>query len=172
MNKTKQLENRIKLLESKLNKQKRKWYLFPIFLIFLTICGGWIYFSIKYFGLFEIFGLHIGQITFKHLEVIPNIFFNCLLISFVFISLTAWIKNGFNKLKRYEECGLIFRLIFGFTNGLFGGLIIGLGLGGIVSIIMGLVGGLIGGLIIGLIAVLILGLFGGLIFGLIEEFRR
>ncbi len=89
------------------------------------------------------------------------------LISLIAISITAIIKGGYNKLKSFEEEGLIFGLIFGLIGGLISGLILGL----IGVLILGLIFGLIGGLIIGLIIGLIFGLIGGLISGLIIGLR-
>ena len=165
MSKTKQLEDRVRELEQKLKyKQNKKWYLFPLFLLTLIITVFWVYISVKYFGLFEILNLEPDQVTFMKLEVIPNILFNYILISVVFITLIGWIKNGFGNLKSYDEKGLIWGLIGGLFTGLIGGLIIGL--------TFGLIGGLIIGLTFGLIGGLIIGLTFGLIGGLIGEFEE
>jgi len=149
-----------------LKKHEQKYYHIPkckfkllgLFLLVLTITIFWVYLSITKFGLFEVFGLEPEQITINNLQVIPNLIFNYLLISFTFICLVALIKGGFDKLKSFDDGGLILGLIFGIIFGL----------------ILGLIGGLIVGLIYwliwGLIYWLIAGLIVGLIVGLMESF--
>jgi len=78
-----------------------------------------------------------------------------ILIGLSFICLVTLIKGGFNKLKSYDEKGLIF------------GLIVGL----IVGLIFGLIFCLIVGLIFGMIFGMIFCMIFGLIFGLFEEFN-
>ena len=141
---------------------KVKFKLLGLFLLVLTITIFWVYLSITKFGLFEVFGLEPEQITINNLQVIPNLIFNYLLISFTFICLVALIKGGFNKLKSFDDEGLIYWLIFGLIFGLILGLIFGL--------IGGLIFGLIYWLIWGLIYWLIAGLIVGLIVGLMESF--
>ncbi len=143
----KQLEERIEELENKLGEEQRKWYLFPLFLLSLIITISWVYLSVKYFGLFEVFLILPEETTFMNLRVIPNLLFNYFLISITSISLVVCIKNWF--IKDIEE-----ELIWGLTAGL----------------IAGLVAGLIAGLMVGLIWGLIWGLATGLIIGLIKEF--
>jgi len=153
-----------------LNKHEQKYYHIPkckfkllgLFLLVLTFTIFWFYLSITRFGLFEVFGLEPEQVTINNLQVIPNLIFNYLLISFTFICLVALIKGGFDKLKSFDDEGLIYWLIFGLIAGLIFGLIFGL--------IYWLIWGLIYWLIFGLIAGLIFGLIGGLIFGLMESF--
>ena len=141
---------------------KVKFKLLGLFLLVLTITIFWVYLSITKFGLFEIFSLGIEQVTINNLQVIPDLIFNYLLISFTFICLVALIKGGFDKLKSFDDEGLIYWLIFGLIFGLILGLIFGL--------IGGLIVGLIYWLIWGLIFWLILGLILGLIVGIIGEF--
>ena len=153
-----------------LNKHEQKYYHIPkckfkllgLFLLVLTFTIFWVYLSITKFGLFEVFGLEPEQITRDNLQVIPDLIFNYLLISFTFICLVALIKGGFNKLKSFDDEGLIYWLIFGLIFGLILGLIFGL--------IGGLIFGLIYWLIWGLIYWLIAGLIVGLIVGLMESF--
>ena len=92
---------------------------------------------------------------FYQLGIIPMFLVEYLLIGLVFICLIALIKGGFNKIKSYNEKGLIY------------GLIVGLIVGLILGLIIGLLSGLLGGLIYGLLGWLIYGLIGGLIYGLI-----
>ena len=161
-------------MKQQINKHEQIYYHIPkvkfkllgLFLLVLTFTIFWFYLSITKFGLFEVFGLEIEQVTINNLQVIPDLIFNYLLISFTFICLVALIKGGFDKLKSFDDGGLILGLIFGIIFGLILGLIGGL----IVGLIVGLIGGLILGLIFGLIFGLILGLIGGFIFGLMESF--
>jgi len=108
---------------------------------------------------------------FYQLGIIPMFLVEYLLIGLVFICLIALIKGGFNKIKSYNEEGLIYGLIVGLIVGLILGLIIGLLsglLGGLIyGLIVGLILGLLGWLIVGLIVGLIIGLLGGLIYGLL-----
>ena len=149
---------------------KVKFKLLGLFLLVLTITIFWVYLSITKFGLFEVFGLEPEQITRDNLQVIPDLIFNYLLISFTFICLVALIKGGFDKLKSFDDEGLIVGLIAGLIGGLIGGLIVGLIYWLIWGLIYWLIAGLIVGLIVGLIFGLILGLIAGLILGLMESF--
>jgi len=62
----KQLEERIEELENKLGEEQRKWYLFPLFLLSLIITISWVYLSVKYFGLFEVFLILPEETTFMN----------------------------------------------------------------------------------------------------------
>ena len=117
--KIKELEERINYLESRKIKLNIDWkpLIATIILIPLTIF--WLYQSIVNWGMFEIFNLEPAEIvTISNLIVIPNILFNYLLISLTIISLVALIKGGYNKLKKYNEEGLIEGLIVGLIWGL------------------------------------------------------
>ena len=98
------------------------------------------------------------------LGIIPNLIFAYLLIGLTAICLVALIKGGFNKVKKYEENGLIAGLIFGLIGGIIAGLIVGL----IAGLIFGLIVGLIFGLIVGIIG----GIIGGIITGLIGSLNE
>ena len=63
---------------------------------------------------------------FYQLGIIPMFLVEYLLIGLVFICLISLIKGGFNKIKSYNEEGLIYGLIIGLIVGLLSGLIIGL----------------------------------------------
>ena len=84
--------------------------------------------------------------SFSQLIILSPLVGEYFLIGFVTICLAALIKGGFDKLKSFDEEGLIFVLIFGLIAWLVGGLI------------FVLIGGLITWLISGLIFVLIFGL--------------
>ena len=99
---------------------KCKFKLLGLFLLVLTITIFWVYLSITKFGLFEVFGLEPEQVTINNLQVIPNIFFNYILISFTFICLVALIKGGFDKLKSFDDEGLIVGLMIGLIFGIIG----------------------------------------------------
>jgi len=89
---------------------------------------------------------------FNQLLVCYPLVFEYVFIGLAVVSLVAMIKGGFNKLKKYDEDGLIGGLIWGLIGGLIGGLIVGLIVGLIWGLIVGLIVGLIWGLIAGLIS--------------------
>ena len=104
---------------------------------------------------------------FHQLFIIYPLIGEYILIGLTVVCLVALFKDGFNKLKTYNQEGLIGGLIIGLIGGLIFGLIFGLISGLIIGLIIGLIGGLVFGLIVGLIDGLIGGLIAGLIFGLI-----
>ena len=74
----------------------------------------------------------------RDLIVCYILIFECLFICIAIISLVAMFKGGFDKLKRYDDEGLISSLIFGLISGLISGLIFGLIFGLISSLTFGL----------------------------------
>jgi len=203
----KQLMNKIKELEKEKEKQLNnhtKSYIHIPKLSLLPLLGIIIFGFLSYINL-KLIDWELIKVVFSSEETIKNYSFQLInliniypligeyiLISLTIISLVALFKGGYNKLKSYEEeglipglfggliFGLIFELIFGLIFGLIAGLITGLIPGLIPGLIFGLIIGLIGGLIFGLIPGLIpglifgliIGLFSGLFSGLIEEFKN
>ena len=123
--------------------------------VFLILCT-WKLLKLGSLATKDIIGVH-------QLIIFYPLIAQYVLVGLVFICLTALIKGGFNKVKRYDEGGLIFGLIIGLIFGLIARLIAGL--------IYWLIFGLIIGLIYWLIYGLIFGLIAGLIAGLQEEFN-
>ena len=97
--------------------------------------------------------------SFSQLIIVWPLLGEYLLIGLFFVCLTALIKGGFNKLKRFNEDGLFFGLFVGLHFGLFSGLF------------SGLFFGLLFGLFFGLPFGMLFGLFYGLTVGLIDEFK-
>jgi len=95
-----------------------------------------------------------------------------LLIGLAVICFAAMVKGGFNKMKRFDENGLVLGLVAGLVGGLVGGSVIGL----VAGLLFGLVAGLLFGLWFGLVSGLVSGLVGGLWFGLVsglgDEFKN
>jgi len=98
-------------------------------------------------------------VSFSQLIILYPLIVEGLLIGLCFICLTALLKGGFNKLKSYNEKGLISALIYGIIVGLIFGMIYGINFG----IIVGLIFGMIYGIIFGII--------GGIIIGITEELK-
>lgn len=135
-------------------KEVKKWYLLPLFLVLLATAIFWFYLSVNYFDLFESYNSEIKDITLVNLRVVPNIFFNWVLISLTIFSLIAWAKNGFDRLNNDEKNVIFGGGIFWMITGIVLGIILGVievgygGVGG--AIIYGVIGGMGGGFIMGI----------------------
>ena len=107
----------------------------------------------KAFKVWTLLGSSTPEKEFSHwsqLIILYPLIGEYILIGLTIICLIAMIKGGFDKLKMFDDDGLIFGLIVGLIVGLISWLICG--------IIVGLIFGLISWLIFGLIVVLIFGL--------------
>ena len=87
--------------------------------------------------------LGTAYISFSQLIILYPLIGEYLLIGLSVICLTALIKGGFKKLKKYWDNGLILGIIWGVIWGIIVGIIVG--------IIWGLINGIICGIILGII---------------------
>ena len=143
----KQLQNENKLLKAKLliKEHEKKYIHIPFswgfisrlfaFLgsVVLVMCNFFLLISVwttynisVFFGTNEEIIANKALISFKQLVILYPVFGEYILIGLSMICLVALIKGGFDKLKRYDEDGLIIGLIFGLIVGLTGSLIGGL----------------------------------------------
>jgi len=112
----------------------------------LAIANFFLILSVGYtYKVWELLGSSKGDnaySSFSQLIILYPLIGEYLLIGLAFICLTALIKGGFNKIKRYGEGGLIVWLIAGLIVGMIFGMIFGLIFGLIVGLIFGLIGGI------------------------------
>jgi len=172
--KTNKLEKRVKqleeqLIDSKIEKHTGNYIHVPVcnllaligtLLLGALAYGNWVVLTSlwQFLNIDTIMGASLPlEVTIQTYQfgILPMIILQYVFVALLIISFVALTKGGYDKLKPFDEEGLIVGLIFG--------LILGLILGLIVVLILGLILGLIFGLIVGLIL--------GLISGLIKEYE-
>ena len=120
---------------------------------FLLIMACWDFLQLGSLSKIDYKGLH-------QLLIVYPIIGEYLLIGLAAICFVAMVKGGFNKLKSFDEEGLMVDLVAG------------LGAGLVLGSVIGLVAGLLFGLAVGLVSGLVGGLWFGLVSGLGDEFKN
>ena len=110
----------------------------------LLIVNAW-----DYLGLGDPSGKYLAD--YRQLLICYPLIFECIFVSFTAICIVALIEGGFDKVKRYEDVGLINVLIFSLVFCPILGLIISTSVGLIYGIVFGLAMGLLAGLLAGFI---------------------
>lgn len=159
------MKNKPYATKRELEEHKKKYIYIPLswprmgrFLFFL-LSGYSVYLHLKFLiyiakinNFFDLFLLDVPQVSNSHLTIVPVIIFGLIfaysLVSLTVISLAAFIKGGFNKLKEIEEEALIGSFIFFPFRAITPSLLIG----AVMCILTGIASGWVHGLLLGIVA--------------------